>query len=295
MASATRSKASQVAVLGCAGQLGSEICRRLRERAIALDHTALDITNRQLVLEVLNELRPAAVINAAAYTLVDKAESDQDACRMVNADAVAHLAEACRDLHATLVQISTDYVFGADTNRRVPYSEEETPSPQGVYSRTKLAGELYAATCPRHFIIRTCGLFGRRTAGSGAGNFVETMLRLAQERKTLRIVDDQHCAPTYVPHLASALLFLLESECYGTYHVVSRGETTWHGFAAEIFRQSRIDIQLERITTAQFAAPAPRPAYSVLDTTKYHALGGPAMPTWQEGLAEYLAERSLSK
>lgn len=285
----------QIAVLGCKGQLGSELCRRLGERAIGLERAALDVTDRRRVLEALEVLRPSTVINTAAYTFVDKAEGDQAACRALNVDAVASLAEVCRRTNSTLVHISTDYVFGADTARRTPYREADPPSPQSIYAQTKLEGEGHAATCPRHFILRTCGLFGRRTAGSGAGNFVETMLRLAQQRDTLRVVDDQHCTPTYVPHLATALLFLVESERYGTYHVVNRGATTWHGFATEIFRQSGIDIKLERITTAQFAAPAPRPLYSVLDTTKYHALGGPPMPSWQQGLSEYLAERSLWK
>ena len=147
-------------------------------------------------------------------------------------------------------------------------------------------------------IVRTCGLYGRLGKRS-AGNFVETMLRLAATNlrsvpgHKLRVVDDQHCTPTYVPHLARAIRFLAATGARGTYHVVNAGQTTWCEFARELFRQSGLDVPVEPITTAQYGAPAPRPAYTILDTAKYHAIAGcPAMPAWQEALAEYLALRN---
>jgi dTDP-4-dehydrorhamnose reductase len=171
-----------------------------------------------------------------------------------------------------------------------PYSETDPPGPQGVYARSKLAGEKAAAQTRRHFVVRTCGLYGHRPRPT-LSNFVDTMLRLSRERDELRVVDDQHCAPTYVHHLARAIHFLLQTEAYGLYHVTNQGAITWRGFAAEIFRQAGLSVRLIPITTADYGARAPRPAYSLLDTGKYHALGGPAMPVWNQALADYLAER----
>ena len=280
---------NKIAVIGSRGQLGGELCRRLGNRSLPLDKEEIDITRRDLVLNVLANLKPDAVLNTAAYTLVDKAEENPAICHAINADGVAHLAEACRRLDVPLLQISTDYVFGDDPERRTPYREDEPTSPQGVYAQSKRAGEVQAARWAKHFIVRTCGLNGQPGANTMQSSFVDTMLRLGRERGHLRVVDDQHCTPSYVPHVAAACLFLFTTTAYGTYHVVNGGATTWHDFAAEIFRQAGLNVTLERITTAEYGAKAPRPSYSVLDTAKYHALGGPAMPTWQAALAEYLA------
>lgn len=278
-------------VTGCEGQLGSELCRQLGRESIGLDLPAFDLTDRDGVLRTIAELRPRAVINTAAYTHVDRAEDEAEQCRAINARGVAHLVEACRRQGAVLVQISTDYVFGGPPTRRAPYRETDEPSPQGVYAQTKLEAERYAAQWERHFIVRTCGLYGRPGSRS-ASNFVETMLRLAAQGRRLRVVSDQRCTPSYVPHVARAIHFLLKTAAYGIYHVVNTGATTWHDFAAEVFRQSGLDVKLEPITTSDYGAQAPRPAQSVLDTAKYHALpGAPPMPDWREALAEYLAER----
>lgn len=281
-----------IVVTGALGQLGSELCRQIGSEAVGVDLPQLDLTDRPAVLEWLDGIRPTAVINTAAYTRVDQAQSEPDRCRSVNADAVAHLADACRRLDAVLVQISTDYVFGGDVARQVPYRETDAPAPQGVYARTKLEGERRAADCQRHFIVRTCGLYGRPGPRS-PGNFVETMLRLAGERDHLRVVDDQCCTPSYTAHIARAIRFLLSTREYGIYHVVNSGATTWYRFAETLFRTAGIPIALEPITTAQYGLPAPRPSYSVLDTAKYRALPGhAALPDWQQALADYLSARS---
>lgn len=280
-----------IAVTGAQGQLGSELCRQLGAEAAGLDLPELDLTDRDGLLRQLLRIRPRAVINTAAYTQVDKAEEHVGPCRAVNAEGVAHLAGACRRLDCPLVQISTDYVFGSDAGRTTPYCETDPPGPQGVYAEAKLQGERHAAGCEKHFIVRTCGLYGRPGPRS-PGNFVETMLRLGRERDRLRVVDDQHCTPSYLPHVARAICFLLGTTAYGTYHVVNSGETTWYGLAAELFRLAALPVVLEPITTAEYGAAAPRPRYSVLDTAKYHALPGrPAMPPWQAALAEYLSSR----
>jgi dTDP-4-dehydrorhamnose reductase len=286
----------KVLVLGSGGQLGAELCRQLGTDALGFGRKDLDITDRPLAARTIRELNPQSVINAAAYTAVDKAEAEPELCEATNARAVGNLAEVCREVDCPLVQISTDYVFGADRSRRVPYREDDQPGPQGVYAKSKLSGEQQAAHAPKHIVVRTCGLYGRST-GKGASNFVETMLRLgsqhsAGDRPRLRVVNDQFCTPSYVPHVARAVLFLLSTSAYGTYHVVNQGSTTWYDFAREIFRLSRLDVDIEPISTAQYAARAPRPHYSVLDCGKYLALGGPALPAWQEALAEYLADRA---
>lgn len=278
-----------IAVTGSGGQLGSELCRRLGERAAALDLPDFDLTDEAGTLHALATLRPDAVINTAAYTQVDRSEEQPELCWRINRTGVSHLAAACRQLDIPLVQISTDYVFGAAANLGRPYREDDSTSPQGVYAQSKLGGEREAAAWPKHMIVRTCGLYGKQGPKTPASNFVDTMLRLAEQGKPLRVVADQHCTPSYVPHVARAILFLAEREHYGLFHVVNAGATSWYDFAAEIFRQSQLDVSLEPITTAQYGAKAPRPSYSVLDTGKYHALGGPIMPSWQEALAEYLA------
>ena len=284
----------KIVVTGAYGQLGGELCRQFSADAIPLDIDTLDLTDGQAVLDKMLALRPTAIVNCAAFTQVDKAETEPDKCRAVNATAAEHLARASGILDCPLVQISTDYVFGAATPEPRPWRENDLTSPQGVYARTKLEGERAAARHLKHWIVRTCGLYAR-PSDVRAVNFVKTMLRLGAARPELRIVADQHCTPTYVPHLARAIGFLLGATGgspapWGTYHVTNHGQTTWREFAAEIFRLANMDVTIQPITTAEYGAPASRPSYSVLDTTAYDRLGGPAMPDWKTALAEYFAE-----
>jgi dTDP-4-dehydrorhamnose reductase len=279
-----------IVVTGAGGQLGSELCRQLAARAIGMDLPAFDLTDGERVLDMLGRASPSAVINAAAYTQVDRAEDEPELCRAINVTGVGHLVEACQKSGAVLVQVSTDYVFGGGPPRRTPYRETDPPSPQGVYAKTKLAGEEEASQMERHFVVRTCGLYGN-PGPRCAGNFVRTMLRLGQERSELRIVRDQVCTPSYVPHVARAILFLLTTQSFGTYHVVNSGQSTWYDFAAEIFRLAGCQVKLEAISTEEFGPKAPRPPYSVLDTSKYHALSGrPEMPHWRDALEEFFED-----
>ncbi len=233
---------------------------------------------------------PRVVINAAAYTLVDQAEKEPELCNAVNATAVECLSDICTELDCTLVQISTDYVFGGPAQNE-PHGELDATCAQGRYAQSKLAAERLAAGCRRHFIVRTCGLYGCRDPRGKGGNFVDTMLRLGAEREVVRVVSDQQCTPSYVPHVARAIAFLFSTDAYGVYHVVNAGATTWFEFAGEIFRQAGLKARIEPITAAEYGAPAPRPSYSVLSTAKYRALGGPELPNWSIALAEYLALR----
>ncbi len=286
----------KIAVTGAYGQLGGELCRLLGPDALPLDIDTLDLADGPAIGRTLADLRPEMVINSAAYTQVDQAESEPELCRAVNATAVEHLARACGRLDCPLVQISTDYVFGGQSDRHTPHREDDPPWPQSVYAQTKLEGERAAARHPKHLIVRTCGLYARPT-DQRARNFVKTMLRLGSAGRPLRVVADQHCTPSYVPHVARAVLFLAgvthgQPAPWGIYHVVNGGATTCHAFAVEIFRQAGMDVAVEAITTAEYGAPAPRPTYSVLNTTKYHALDGPHMPDWKTALAEYFAHRN---
>ena len=284
----------KILVTGAYGQLGRELCAQIGPDAMGIDCDTLDLTNCPGILRTVAEVQPELVINCAAYTQVDKAESDADRCRAINATAVAHMADACRQANCPLVQISTDYVFCGEGQLGRPYLESDSPAPQGIYAITKWEGEQAAAQSPRHLIVRTCGLYAR-PSHQQANNFVKTMLRLGSSRGELRIVADQQCTPSYVPHVARAILFLAgvtasQPAPWGVYHVVNRGATTWHDFAMEIFRQAGMAVRLIPITTEEYGAAAPRPAYSVLGTAKYRALGGPEMPAWQTGLADYFSE-----
>jgi len=282
-----------IVITGASGQLGSELSRQLGGEAIRLSRRQLDITNGDEVTRVLKELRPEVVINAAAYTQVDRAEEETERCRKVNVEAVANLAGACEVLGAVLVQVSTDYAYDSSPNAdKIPWTEKDLPSsPKGVYARSKLDGEAAAARCQRHFIVRTCGLYGQVDPPGQATNFVETMLRLARSRDQLRVIDDQHCTPSSTVDIARAITFLMHGEAFGLYHITNAGATTWFAFAKEIFRREGIAMTLEAITSEAYGATAPRPRYSVLDTAKYHALGGPELPDWQTALAAYLATR----
>ncbi len=287
----------KIVVTGARGQLGREICRQLGSDAIPMDFEELDLARGPLVRQTIAELEPDAVINCAAFTNVDQAESQSKMCHTVNALAVRHLVAACKELDCPLVQISTDYVFGGDLEHDQPYREDDKPQPLAAYGRSKLAGERNAAEYEKHLIVRTCGLYAD-PSDDRAKNFARTILRMAEHRHELKIVDDQHCTPSYVPHVARAVLFLLgvtgEGPApWGIYHVTNRGATTWYDFAAELLRLAGQDVELHPITTAEYGPTAARPLYSVLDTTKYHALGGPAMPDWKEALAEYMSQRNV--
>jgi dTDP-4-dehydrorhamnose reductase len=283
-----------IVVLGARGQLGSEFCRRLGADATGLSRAELDLAHTGELRRRLTELAPRVVINAAAYTRVDRAEEEPRWCRSVNAIAVGNLAEFCRQSGVTLVQISTDYVFGADRGRRAPYREEDEAGPLSVYGRTKFEGEGHATTCERHVIVRTCGLYGWGR-DDAASNFVETILRWGSEKRQLSVVDDQICTPTFTRDVVRATLKLIETTANGIFHIVNRGNTTWYEFAREIVRLAGLPTTVKPISTREYGARAERPAYSVLDTSKYTAVTGDELPPWREALADYLKTRPAGR
>jgi dTDP-4-dehydrorhamnose reductase len=283
------------AVIGSAGQLGRDLCPRLTGEVVALTREQADLTRPDLLRATLTGLRPDVVINCAAYNFVDRAETEPEAAFAVNAWGVRQLALVCRDLGCALAHFSTDYVFGLDEGRHTPLTENDNTGPVSVYGLSKLAGEhVVRAVCPRHYVIRTCGLYGVWGSGGKGGNFVETMLRVAGQGKPLRVVADQACTPSYTVDVAAATAALIGRQCYyGLYHLTNAGATTWHDFAAAIFELAGVKADLTPITSREFAAPARRPRYSVLARHAYDSLGLPPLRPWREALAAYLQERSL--
>jgi dTDP-4-dehydrorhamnose reductase len=281
------------AVLGAAGQLGRDLCPRLQGDVVALTRQDVDLTRPEAVRTVLGGLRPDAVVNCAAYNFVDRAEDEPEAAFAVNAWAVRKLASVCRELDCTLVHFSTDYVFGLDESRRTPYVETDAPGPVSVYGLSKLAGEyLVRALCPRHFVIRTCGLYGRWGSGGKGGNFVETMLRLAGQGKPVRVVSDQVCTPSYTVDVAAATVALLATGRYGLYHVTNSGHASWFEFARTIFGMARVEAHVLPISSAEYGARARRPCYSVLAMKAPAGVSLPPLRPWCEALAAYVGERS---
>ena len=283
----------RTAVLGARGQLGSDLCQRLRGEVIPLNRADVELTDSAKLRQVLTDLRPDVVVNCAAYNFVDRAETEREAAMAVNAWAVHDLAKICRDLNSCLVQFSTDYVFGFDEQRQTPLTEVDSPGPLSVYGLSKLAGEyLVRSTGPKHLVIRTCGLYGVRGSGGKGGNFVETMLRLAKEGKSLRIVNDQRCTPSFTVDVADATIGLIEAGATGLFHVTNAGDCTWCEFASEIMRASGIDVKVAPITSAEFGAAARRPPYSVLSNQRLKDASVKAPRNWREALATYLQERT---
>lgn len=275
-------------VIGAAGQLGSELIERLGDDAVGLAHEQVEVSDAVHVERALSSIRPELLINAAAYNLVDRAEDEPERACAVNAFGPRNLARWCEQHGAVLMHVSTDYVFGVEAARRDPYRETDAPGPLSAYGISKLAGEYFVQSlCPRHFIVRTCGLYGG-ALGRGSGNFVETMLRLGRAAAAVKVVTDQRCTPTSAGDLAETMIELAASGRYGLYHATNAGETTWHEFAQAVFAEAGLDVDAAPVTSAEFGARAPRPPYSVLDCSKLESVLGRSMRPWREALREYV-------
>lgn len=281
----------KILLIGASGQLGADLVKALsRHRLLTPPHRSLDLLEPDRVRQVLQAERPRVVINTAAFHRVDDCESRVSTAFQVNAEAVRNLALAARDIKALLVHYSTDYVFDGDAGR--PYLEGDLPRPINVYGASKLAGEhLVKSVWEKHFLIRTCGLFGRAGSRGKGGNFVETMIRKAAAKESIRVVDDQRLTPTSTRELARATAALIETPHYGLYHLTSEGDCTWYEFAREIFSQLKIRPDLSPTTSDSFAAAARRPAYSVLANHRLDELGMDGLKHWKDALREYLGDR----
>ncbi len=284
------STSPEYAVLGSAGQLGREFITRLpADKTVALTRADADLSVPGQVGKLIQRIKPRTLVNCSAYNLVDKAEDEPEVAFKTNTYGVRELAIACRDAGATLVHFSTDYVFGIQNNRSSPYTESDLPGPISAYGISKLAGEYFVrAFCPQHYLIRTCGLYGRHGAGGKGGNFVETMLKLAHANKTIHVVNDQTLTPTLASDVAMATLLLLKSCPPGLYHLTNAGQCSWYEFARSIFEIAGVSADLQPTTSAEYGSKAQRPSYSVLATQHVQA---PRLRHWREALADYLSER----
>jgi len=286
----------RIAVLGAAGQLGRDLCPRLQGEVISLTRADIDLSQPASIAAALATARPDVLVNCAAYNFVDKAETEPEAAFAVNAWGVRSLAQACAAAKIKFVHFSTDYVFGLDAPRSTPFTESDAPGPVSVYGLSKLAGEYLAlASSPDALVIRTCGLYGVHGSGGKGGNFVETMLRVAGQGKPLRVVADQFCTPSYTVDVAEAAIGLIRSGANGLFQVTNAGSMSWHDFAAEIFRLAKVQADLTPISSAQFAAPARRPPYSVMSNAKLTTVGVTPPRAWQEALSAYMVERAATR
>jgi dTDP-4-dehydrorhamnose reductase len=272
-------------VTGAAGMLGRDVmlaAGNAGHEVVGYGRVELDVTDPAQLGRRMELERPDVVINCAAWTDVDGAETAEEAAFAVNGKGAGNVAAAATEVEARIVHVSTDYVF--DGAKAAPYVESDQPAPLSAYGRTKLAGEeAVAAANKRHFIVRSAGLFG-----VGGRNFVGTMLRLAEAQNEVTVVRDQVGSPTYTWHLAYGIVRLIEGIEYGIHHMAASGQCSWYEFAREIFEQAHVECRVLSITSEEFGAAAPRPAFSALVSQREHAI---RLPSWQDGLAGYLAQR----
>ena len=282
-----------IAVLGASGQLGHHLVSTLGDAVVPFTRLDCDLLSKASIEQALCSHHFEWVINAAAYTNVDGAESDPDTCLGINHLAVGHIAEICQRRGSKLVQVSSDYVFGGDLSRKTPHRETDPTAPQGVYATSKLLGEQAAKLCDHHLILRTCGLYAAQNANGTFKNFCNTILAASLKRSELSIVNDQWCTPTYVPHLVSAIETLIKMNASGTYHVVNEGQTNWYAFGSRLLSLAGIKTPVIPISSAEYRSAVIRPQYSVLDTSKFVSDTGRSLPTWEEGLAQYVRQQPL--
>lgn len=271
-----------ILVTGANGQLASALKKHAdisRGTLVFLDKSTLDITNQTSIEQEILKYKPSIIINTAAYTSVDKAESEIDLAMRVNQDGASNLAMLCKRHHIALIHISTDYVF--DGKSKHGYKESDAPNPLNIYGKSKLSGEeAVREQCEKHVILRVSGIFSEY-----GSNFVKTMLRLAQERDQLNVVSDQFTCPTYADDIAIAILTICNNFSHtGTYHFCSQPVTSWHEFAATIINEATLATPVKAIKTADYSLPAQRPAYSVLDCKKIYKDYGIVQPEWKHAI-----------
>jgi dTDP-4-dehydrorhamnose reductase len=283
----------RVAVLGGAGQLGTDVIaafRRAGHTAEAIGHDRVEIASEASVRDGLGAFGPDFVVNAAAFHHVEKCEQEPERAFAVNALGARHVARFCREIDAPVLYVSTDYVF--DGAKGAPYVESDLPRPLNVYGNSKLSGEGFTRTETRkHYVVRVSGLYGTSPCRGKGLNFVELMLKLARERGEVSVVDDEVLAPTSTASVAEQVVALAQSGRFGLYHAASHGSCSWHDFAAEIFRATGTPVTLKRALPGQFPMKVPRPTVSVLDNAALREAGLDRMLPWREALGRYLDAR----
>lgn len=276
-------------VAGAAGMLGRDVmlaAGNAGHEVVGFGHTELDVTDAAAIGAKVEAERPGVVINCAAWTDVDGAEEFEERATAVNGGGAGNVAAAAATVGASVVYVSSDYVF--DGSKGAPYVETDQTAPLSAYGRGKLAGEeATRAANKRHFVVRSAWLFG-----AGGPNFVETMLRLGADHGEVLVVRDQVGSPTYTWHLAYGIVRLIEGVEFGIHHMAAAGACSWYEFAREIFEQAKVECKVMSATTEMLGRPAPRPSYSALTSQREHAI---ELPSWQDGLGAYLAQRRTER
>ena len=285
----------KAAVIGGNGQLGRDVASAFAAEGYvvtSLAHSDVEISSLESVRASLGVVRPDVVINTAAFHHVEKCEAEPGLAFAINGIGARNLAQVTEETGATLLHISTDYVF--DGRQRTPYTEEDAPAPLNVYGNTKLSGELFVrSTNPRHFVVRCSAIYGENPCRAKGGlNFIELMLKLAKERKELRVVDDEFVSPTSTAQIARQLVVLSRSSDYGLYHATAEGSCSWFEFAGAIFELTKTNVRLEPARPGEFPAKVPRPKYSVLENRALKSKSLNVFSHWKEGLENYLARRA---
>ncbi len=274
-------------ITGVKGQLGYDIVRELEKRNeheyLALDAAEMDITDQDRVREVITEYQPDAIFHCAAYTAVDNAEDNVEACEKVNVEGTRNIAEAAREVDSKLIYLSTDYVF--DGTKEGMYTPEDPTNPKSVYGKTKYLGELEALKVLKHYIVRISWVFG-----INGHNFIKTMLKLAETNDEVSVVSDQIGSPTYTVDLARLLVDMAHSDRYGIYHATNEGECSWADFAEYIFKANGKDTKVNHITSEEYPQKAYRPRNSRLSKDKLVENGFDRLPTWQDAVDRYSEE-----
>ena len=276
-----------ILITGILGQLGYDLAKELTKRGkefIAPSLEELELTTEAGAKDFILAKKPDTVIHCAAYTAVDKAESEQELALTVNGLGTRWVAEACREIDAKMIYISTDYVFGGDGH--VPYEVNDEKKPVNTYGRSKLLGEdAVSMILEKYFIVRTSWVFG-----INGHNFIKTMLRLAETKNKINVVNDQVGSPTYTVDLARLLADMAVTEKYGVYHASNEGFCSWAEFAREIFKQAGLDVEVDGIPTVEYPTPARRPFNSRLSKKSLDEAGFKRLPDWQDAVKRYLAE-----
>jgi dTDP-4-dehydrorhamnose reductase len=279
----------KVAVIGANGQLGTDLLEVLSKgnEAVGLNHTDIEITDIDNVKDVLSRIKPAIVLNTAAYHIVPEAEKFPAKAFQINGIGAMNLARVCQDLNISLVHYSTDYVF--DGKKQKPYNEDDRPNPLSVYANTKLSGEYFALNyCDRSYVIRVSGIYGKVPCRAKGGNFITTMIKLANEKPEVRVVNDEILTPTPTSFIAKNTAALIKKNAFGLYHMSCEGEVSWYEFAKVIWETLRLKTPLYSASVKDFPLVVKRPFYSVLENRNLNKLRINEMPEWKEALIQFL-------
>ena len=284
-------------MIGSNGQLGTDIMKYFKSKGediTGLTQDEIDVCYPGRCKPVLANIKPDLIINTAAFHQVDLCEDEVEPSFAVNVGGVKNLCKICLEFDIPLMHFSTDFVFGADQQRKTPYNEDDCPGPISLYGISKLAGEyVIKYMLKKYYLIRACGLYGYAGSLIKGTNFVESMIKIAKEGRKIKVVNDQILTPTSTKDLTEKLYELIHTGKYGLYHMTNTGECSWYDFALEIFKLAGLSPDISPITSEEFSAKAKRPAYSVLDNKNLRAIGLKDLRPWKEALKDYIDSRPL--